>query len=204
MVRSPRRAVGSLPRRDRVIEVALDMFGRYGTRRTSIEEIAAEARIAKGSIYLEFRSKEALFHAVAERVATEMLTAAAEAASGPQALEERLTAILVAKFWRLYDLVHARPHAGELIATKDEVAADVFRRADDRFAEILAGALAAAVDRGEWKPARSGTVHDVASLLLRAAHGNAYGSAGRALSAERYRQRLRFAVEVILAGSARR
>jgi AcrR family transcriptional regulator len=185
-------------RRERLVAVAIDMFTRYGVRRTSIDDIAAEARIAKGSVYLEFRGKAELFRAAAEQLVAEILEAASAAANDHSlAPADRITELLCAKFWRLHDLVHSRPHAAELIGVKDEVAADVFRAADDRFAALVERAL----DAGPWRPRSPHTTHDVAMVLLRTAHGTGYG-AGR-LGAAAFRKRLRLAVGMILDGSGR-
>lgn len=51
-------------RRQRILQVAKSHFERFGFRRTRIEDIAREAGIAKGAVYLEFESKEILLHAV--------------------------------------------------------------------------------------------------------------------------------------------
>lgn len=199
----PRSVTHSDPRpsrRARLIEVAIEMFTRVGVRRTSIEDIAAAAGVAKGSVYLEFRGKEELFVAAAEQVVREILAAAEAAVAREGALADRIAELLLAKFWRLYELVHARPHARELIETKDAVAAELFRVADDRFAALVSATLAVAAERGEWRPRQPYTTGQIAAVLLRAAHGNGYG--GGALTAPAYRRRLQLAVELILAGAA--
>lgn len=178
-------------RRDRVVAVAIDLFTRYGVRRTSIEDIAAAAAIAKGSVYLEFRGKAELFRAAAEQLVGEILAAAEAAAASDSALDDRITDVLCAKFWRIYDLVHARPHARELIEAKDAHAADVFRAADDRYAALVERALAAA----DWQV----TPAELAGVLLRTAHGTGYGAAR--LGAAAYRKRLALAVSLVLTGA---
>jgi len=188
-------------RRDRVVAAALDLFSRHGVRRTSMSDIAEAVGIAKGSVYLEFRGKQQLLRAVAEVVAREIVDAAGAAAAQDGPLAARVSAILLAKFWRLYDLVHSRPHAAELIGARDQTAADLFRRADDRFADLVTATLTAAAVAGEWRPRESLAPREVAAALLRAAHGTSYGSAR--LSAAQYRDRVQLAVELILAGAER-
>jgi AcrR family transcriptional regulator len=193
---------GAPARRDRLLEEALELFGRYGVKRTSIDTLAAAAGIAKGSVYLEWRSKDELFRAVAEHLTAGMLAAATTAAAQRElSIVERVTAVLMAKFWRLYELVHSRPHASELIAAKDELAREVFRKADDRFAALVEETLASAKAK-EWAPARHG-VNEIAAVLLRAAHGNGYAAGARPLGEAAYRRRLQAAVELVLAGARR-
>ena len=50
-------------RRARILAVARKHFGLYGYRRTVLDDIAVEAGCAKGSLYLEFPGKQALYFA---------------------------------------------------------------------------------------------------------------------------------------------
>ena len=50
-------------RQERVLAVALDVFGRYGFRKASMDEIARSADISRQGLYLRFASKDALFRA---------------------------------------------------------------------------------------------------------------------------------------------
>jgi AcrR family transcriptional regulator len=51
-------------KREAILQAALELFGRYGYRRTSIDDIARQAGVAKGTVYLYVESKEALFDVV--------------------------------------------------------------------------------------------------------------------------------------------
>ena len=52
--------------RDKILNVANKLFGRYGFYKTSMDEIAKIARKAKGSLYYHFKSKEELFTEVVD------------------------------------------------------------------------------------------------------------------------------------------
>ncbi len=47
--------------RTAILEAAGEVFARYGFKKASMEDIARRAGVGKGSIYLHFESKEALF-----------------------------------------------------------------------------------------------------------------------------------------------
>ncbi len=51
-----------------ILDAALRVFCRSGFHKASLEEVAAEAGISKGTIYLYFKNKEDLFVAVVKRV----------------------------------------------------------------------------------------------------------------------------------------
>ncbi len=50
--------------RDKILNVANNLFSRFGFHKTSMDEIAKIARKAKGSLYYHFANKEKLFTAV--------------------------------------------------------------------------------------------------------------------------------------------
>lgn len=53
--------------RARLLAVATDLFSKVGYRRTSMDEVARESGVAKGTVYLYFKNKqELLLHAIAD------------------------------------------------------------------------------------------------------------------------------------------
>jgi AcrR family transcriptional regulator len=59
--------------RERILEVARRHFERFGYRRAVIDEIVREVGIAKGTFYLHFKSKEALFFELVNRLREEAM-----------------------------------------------------------------------------------------------------------------------------------
>ncbi len=56
-------------KRHLILETATGLFARYGFSKTSLDDIAATAQIAKGTVYYYFSSKEELFMAAVEQKA---------------------------------------------------------------------------------------------------------------------------------------
>ncbi|HYJ61483.1 MAG TPA: helix-turn-helix domain-containing protein, partial [Actinomycetota bacterium] len=56
----PRRA-DAAERRATIADVAMRHFAEHGYRGTRIEDIAREVGVAKGTVFLDFGSKEGLF-----------------------------------------------------------------------------------------------------------------------------------------------
>jgi len=52
--------------RERILQSAIDAFSRYGFDKTRMEDVAEAAKLAKGTLYLYFKSKEYLFYAICE------------------------------------------------------------------------------------------------------------------------------------------
>src|SRR4030042_2050538 len=59
-------------RRDKILEAARCRFRRFGYSKTTMEEIAADAGISKGTIYIYFRNKEDIFIELIRREVLEM------------------------------------------------------------------------------------------------------------------------------------
>jgi AcrR family transcriptional regulator len=59
-------------RAELIVEAAVELFARYGYERTSIDDIAKHLGIGKGSVYLDFRTKEEILMAIIEGHATKI------------------------------------------------------------------------------------------------------------------------------------
>jgi AcrR family transcriptional regulator len=68
----------------RLLDSAIEIFARRGYADVNVDEICKAARIAKGSFYRHYRSKEELFFAAAETAAAQIVRAFGQAVgSGP-------------------------------------------------------------------------------------------------------------------------
>ncbi len=84
-------SVASTPRRRRkdarpseLTAAALDLFVEKGFAATRLDDVAARAGVSKGTLYLYFDSKEALFKAVIEEGIVPALAAAEQQLAGFQ------------------------------------------------------------------------------------------------------------------------
>src|SRR5262245_31220752 len=83
--------------RDRILDAAMTVFRRHGFRRSSIEETAEAAGLTRQALYHHFKSKEALFRAVIERVHDGALADGAAAAERAEAAGGTLADIIIAQ-----------------------------------------------------------------------------------------------------------
>ncbi len=74
-------------RREQILEAATHCFARKGYHATNVSDIISRARIARGTFYLYFRSKEELFRAILEEflghIARQILTIEVSGAVSP-------------------------------------------------------------------------------------------------------------------------
>src|SRR5215510_1773437 len=64
------RAQKSAARREAILSAALDEFAAQGFAATRLDDVARRAGVAKGTIYLHFRDKEALFQELVRSLLT--------------------------------------------------------------------------------------------------------------------------------------
>ena len=186
-------------REERVLAAALQVFGRYGFRKASMDEIARSADISRQGLYLRFASKDALFRAAVRR---ELDTALGEVSrcldEEGVGLERRVVAALDAWLGRYVGSMLG-PDIGSLLQNPAMRLGDVVNPAVGSFDDRLAAAIAAAMSENDVK--RLGvTPEEIAAALLTVAQGARYLSNALAESREEFVGRLTAAVHVLLAG----
>jgi AcrR family transcriptional regulator len=114
-----RLPVGSAGRRERadaILDAAAELLSAHGYRRVSIDDVAAGAGVGKGTIYLHWRTREALFWAVLQRESLRLLEQLiVDLAADPGlGLPQRLIS-------RLFVELDARPLVRALLMSDKEV-----------------------------------------------------------------------------------
>jgi AcrR family transcriptional regulator len=123
--------------RDRILDAAMLVFRRHGFRRSSIEQTAEAAGLTRQALYHHFKSKEALFRAVIERVHENAL-AAEIAAVGAQekaglGLADILVAGLAARLKQFIASFEGSPHVEELFSEHLVQARDLYQKYAARY-----------------------------------------------------------------------
>lgn len=131
-------------RPEQILEAALDVFSEHGFRAATMEQVAQAAGIAKGTIYLYYESKEALFIAM---VRAELRHALAllpemrfEPGDDPESLTRRLgkqalDVLMAPRMGKVLPLVAAQyRHIPELKRIYQE---EIMPEANFRLAELL-------------------------------------------------------------------
>jgi AcrR family transcriptional regulator len=79
----PGRQEKKLQRQEEILKAAFDVFAAHGFEATRIDDVARQAGIAKGTIYLYFRDKERLFQAVVRNLIPKGFDAIVKTLPGP-------------------------------------------------------------------------------------------------------------------------
>ena len=71
--RLPAGSAGRCERAEAILDAAAELLRAHGYRRVSIDDVATRAGVGKGTIYLHWRTREALFWAVLQRETLQLL-----------------------------------------------------------------------------------------------------------------------------------
>lgn len=124
-------------KRSRILDAAQSLFLRYGVKRTALDDVVREAGIAKGTLYLYFDSKDALFAAIAERLCAETLCHAEKAIASSSSLTSRIVDSLDAYIGSMHRLTAQSPHIAELTESKEAVAAAIYSTFNRKMRDLL-------------------------------------------------------------------
>jgi TetR/AcrR family fatty acid metabolism transcriptional regulator len=135
-------------KRERILGAAERIFARHGFFAAKVSDVAKEAGVADGTIYLYFKSKDDLLISLFQR-RMEQLNTALKAAIADKPPREQLRA-----FIRMYiQLVHAEPAATEVLTIELRQSSKFMKEYDNPefvdFLRTLGGIIAAAQDAGE-------------------------------------------------------
>lgn len=177
-------------RRADVLESALRTFARHGYRKTSMDDVAADARISRPGLYLYFRSKQALLRAAVEQVlANDVAEAEVLLEDGRSPLGTRLLGA-----FDLWAGKYTGPLATDLDGLLEQDASllgDLPANYRRRFRVAVERAIATATSpSGEPRSFVSLSVQEVTDVLLALAAGTKHQAADRHDFRTRYQRGL--------------
>ena len=159
-------------KRDAIVTAGLRLFAQHGYRKTSIDDIALAAQVAKRTVYLNFENKAAVFLAILEYLADQVRQrcVAAEGAAGTAV--DQLTGLLDAFFGVAFELFSKSEHMPELEETFAKLAREEIRELNREYEDRLARFLRSPGKTGEIAgPPHGLTVQQIVKILIRAAEG---------------------------------
>jgi AcrR family transcriptional regulator len=190
-----RQSIAESARRERVLAVAVEVFGRHGFRKTSMEDVARSAGISRQGLYLQFASKEALFQAAVRQE----LDAALEDASRCLDIEgaglDRRVALALDAWLGRYVASMLASDTADMLENPAAGLEDIVEAAIGAFDTRLAAPIAAATTEDDRK--RLGvTPEEIATVLHTVGQGSKYLSRSR----EEFVSRATAAIHLVFAG----
>ncbi|HEV8428904.1 MAG TPA: TetR/AcrR family transcriptional regulator [Pyrinomonadaceae bacterium] len=161
---APKEAV-----KDAILDATDRLLARFGYRKMTVEDIAVEAGIGKGTIYLHFSSKEEVVLSHIDRIVDRLKERLQEIARSDLPAAERLRLMLLTRvLFRFDSIQHYTKSLNDLLAA---LRPGLLRRRAQYFeaeAQIFARVLIAGRESGELSVVDE---HATAHALLQATNG---------------------------------
>jgi len=161
--------------RDRILDAAMLVFRRQGFRRSSIEQAAEAAGLTRQALYHHFKSREALFRAVIERLHENALAAEIAAAEAAEKAGRNLADILIAEITaRLKQLIaplEGSLHIEELFSEHLVQARDLYQKHAGLYGEQLVATIERVCRKQRLVLAENMTAHGLARCIEMAISG---------------------------------
>ncbi|MGH9448247.1 MAG: TetR/AcrR family transcriptional regulator [Terriglobia bacterium] len=155
-----------------IVLAALELFTRYGYRKTSVDDIARAAQVAKRTVYLHFENKAAVFLAILEYFGDRVRQGCVGAERMAGTPVDRLTGLLDAYFGMEFELFSKSDHVPELEDTFSKLARSRIGGLNTEYQDWLARFLRSLEKTGEiGKPPQGLTVEQIVQIVMRAAEG---------------------------------
>jgi AcrR family transcriptional regulator len=157
--------------RDLILDAVDVLLARFGYSKMTMEDVARQVGIGKGTIYLHFPSKEELVLSHIDRIAETVVGRLREQAASPETADRRLRRMLVLRVLVRFDgVAHYTQNLGDLLATIRSPLLvrrqAYFEREAEVFEEVLReGARAGMLDCPDPRSAAVTLIQSTNSLL---------------------------------------
>jgi AcrR family transcriptional regulator len=137
--------------RDLILDAVDVLLARYGYKKMTMDDVARQVGIGKGTIYLHFPGKEELVLAHIDRIAERVVTGLREIAAAPESPGARLRRMLVHRvLFRFDSVLHYSQNLSDLLSS---VRSALLARRETHFAseaEVFAEVLRAGARAGDF------------------------------------------------------
>lgn len=137
-------------RRHQILEAAERLLAHYGMGKTTVADIAREAGVGVGTVYLEFSSKDEIIVALSRHRHTKVLCRMREATEEKGTYLERVQALLLARVEAFLELAQGGMHAAELVHCGCSAVEEAFGRFREEEHRLLAEVLREGMEAGEF------------------------------------------------------
>jgi AcrR family transcriptional regulator len=158
---SPRPDV-SEERRNQILEAAMAVFARQGFEQARMDDIAQEARLSKGALYLYYKSKDAIISAILQLLFSQaMKKLQSTLESGEQhTVREQLLSLNQYYIAEMKWMAKLLPLSFEFyaVAARQKDVRQFLKRYFKDYREVLAVLVQRGIDHGEFQPAHAESV----------------------------------------------
>ena len=152
-----------------IIAAAITAFARLGFDKTRMDDIASEAGLSKGTLYLYFKSKDEIITAVLDQFFTDELDGVADLLAAPIPVAQKLETLIVQM------MADTEAQLGQYlsvwlefyaIAAREGAFRDKMLEYMHQFIDLFTALIQLGVENGEFRPVNAHDTAVVASAQL--------------------------------------
>src|SRR3954469_17438186 len=149
--------------RDAILDATDELLKKFGYRKMTIDDLAREVGIGKGTVYLHFSSKEEIALSHIDRIIERLKNRLSEIANSPITADQKIKRMLVERVMFRFDSVqHYTTSLNELLA---QVRPRLLERRQ-RYFEEEANVFAKVLQQGKSDAVFQGNPSDAARVLI--------------------------------------
>ncbi|RKS04746.1 TetR family transcriptional regulator [Nocardiopsis sp. Huas11] len=141
-----------------VLDAAYECLARYGTRRTTMDDIASSMGVSRSAVYQYVRNKDEAFRLLAERLHARALDRAGRAAAADLPPARRIEGIAAAKFALERPLSEHSPHTAELVDERARLFGGICQAFTADLRALFSGVFAEAGTRSGLGPGEAAEI----------------------------------------------
>ncbi len=104
-------------RDQKILDAAIDVCSRYGVRKTTMGDIAAQAGISRPTLYARFSNKDEIMVAAMQLISDRVVEDVTQAWRSATTISERIDIFLDCAIVRFFDQIKQMPDSSDLMAS---------------------------------------------------------------------------------------
>jgi AcrR family transcriptional regulator len=130
---------------ERILDSAFIRFERFGFLKTTVDEIARESQVGKGTVYSYFSSKEEILVALVDREFTKGINAIVEAMAQERNADGKLRKMVEVSF----DYFHKNKLISKVMAMDTGLVLSVISEKNREYQKLSVGGIKALLEQGQ-------------------------------------------------------
>lgn len=125
-------------KKELIANAAQRLFAKYGLNKTTVDEIAKDAHVGKGTIYHYFDSKEHMFYAIIQKEVCILKSKILQAVKQAKTPQKKLKALILTRLKEILELVNFHKltrEAVDILQPQIEKALEKYRQEELRIVE---------------------------------------------------------------------
>lgn len=138
-----------MEQKKKILDTAQALFGRYGLRKVTTDDIAKDARVSKATIYRLYTNKQDILIEVIQQEMNDLLTRIRKEVAAEKSVHDKLRAHLLTKIHTVHKLINLHNVTSHALSEHWEHAEELKAEFIQKEAAIVVEILVAGVNSGE-------------------------------------------------------